>query len=157
MQLRFNSARQCKAVKKGARPLVLASILLFSLFLGLVTHASANELTVGTGQYTTIQAAVNAAQRGDTVFIPPGTYSENVLVNKSLTIKSTAGAATTIVKAAVPSNDVFLLSGSGIRIEGLTLTGGRAGVEFSGASQSSVTDMIAHDNVYAVLIEHAAN
>ncbi|MGZ8880303.1 MAG: right-handed parallel beta-helix repeat-containing protein [Halobacteriota archaeon] len=157
MQLRFNSARQRRAVKKNARPWVLASILLFSLFLGLVTQASANELTVGTGQYTTIQAAVNAAQPGDTVLIPPGTYSENVLVNKSLTIKSSAGAATTIVKAAVPSNDVFLLSGSGIRVEGLTLTNGRAGVEFSGASQSSVTDIIAHDNVYAVLIEHAAN
>ncbi|MGZ8876124.1 MAG: hypothetical protein ACXW1F_06535, partial [Halobacteriota archaeon] len=132
MQLRFNSARQRRAVKKNARSWVLASILLFSLFLGLVTQASANELTVGTGQYTTIQAAVNAAQPGDTVLIPPGTYSENVLVNKSLTIKSSAGAATTIVKAAVPSNYVFLLSGSGIRVEGLTLTNGRAGVEFSG-------------------------
>ncbi len=30
-------------------------------------------------------------------------------------------------------------------------------MEFSGASQSSVTDIIAHDNEYAVLIEHAAN
>jgi nitrous oxidase accessory protein len=157
MQLKFNSAWQRKAVKNRARPWALASILLLSLFLGLVTHASANELTVGTGQHTTIQAAVNAAQPGDTVLIPPGTYSENVLVNKSLTIKSSAGAATTIIQAAVPSTDVFLLSGSGMRVEGLTLTGGRAGVEFSGASQSSVTDIIAHDNVYAVLIEHAAN
>jgi len=136
---------------------MLASVLLLSLFIGLVSHVSANELTVGTGHYTTIQAAVNAAQPDDTVLIPPGTYSENVLVNKSLTIKSLAGAATTIVTAAVPSNDVFLLSGNNIRVEGLTLTGGRAGVEFSGASQSSVTDIIAHDNVYAVLIEHATN
>jgi parallel beta-helix repeat protein len=144
-------------MKKAVRAGALVSVLLFSLFLGLVTYASANALTVGTGQYTTIQAAVNAAQPGDTVLIPPGTYSENVLVNKSLTIKSSAGAATTIVTAAVPSSDVFLLSGSGIRVEGLTLTGGRAGVEFSGTSQSSVTDIIAHDNVYAVLVEHAAN
>ncbi len=124
---------------------------------GLFTHASANELTVGTGQYTTIQAAVNAAQPGDTVLIPPGTYRENVEVNKSLTVRSTAGTATTIVTAAVLSNNVFLLSGSGIRVDGLTLTGGRAGVEFSGASQSSVTDVIAHDNVYAVLLQHATH
>jgi parallel beta-helix repeat protein len=135
----------------------LISVLLFSLLMGLVIPASAGEITVGTGQYTTIQAAVNAAQPGDTILIPPGTYSENVLVNKSLIIKSSGGADTTTVKAAVPSSDVFLLSGSGIRVEGLTLTGGRAGVEFSGASQSSVTDIIAHDNEYAVLIEHAAN
>jgi len=157
MQLRYNPARQLKIVKKGARVWVLASILLFSLFLGFVTYASANELAIGTGQYTTIQEAVNAAQPGDTVLIPPGTYSENVLVNKSIIIKSSAGAAKTIVKAAVPSNDVFLLSGSSIRVEGLTLTGGRAGVEFSVASQSNVTDMIAHDNVYAMLLQNATN
>jgi parallel beta-helix repeat protein len=144
-------------MKKTVRAGALISVLLISLLVGFVTPASAGEITVGRGQYTTIQAAVNAAQPGDTVLVPPGTYSENVLVNKSLTIKSSDGAATTIVTAAVPSNDVFLLSGSSIQVEGLTLTGGRAGVEFSGASQSSVTDIIAHDNVYAVLIEHAAN
>jgi parallel beta-helix repeat protein len=155
MQSQRNSARQCNLV--GARVWMFASVLLLSLFIGLVSHVSANELTVGAGHYTTIQAAVNAAQPGDTILIPPGTYSENVLINKSLTIKSLAGAATTIVKAAVPSNDVFLLSGNNIRVEGLTLTSGRAGVEFSGASQSSVTDIISHDNVYAVLIEHATN
>jgi parallel beta-helix repeat protein len=144
-------------MKKAVRAGALISVLLISLLIGFVTPASAGEVTVGGGQYTTIQAAVNAAQPGDTVLVPPGTYSENVMVNKSLTIKSSAGAATTTVTAAVPSNDVFLLSGSGIQVEGLTLTGGRAGVEFSGASQSSVTDIIAHDNVYAVLVEHAAN
>jgi parallel beta-helix repeat protein len=134
---------------------MLASVLLLSFFIGLVSHVSANELTVGTGHLTSIQAAVNAAQPGDTVLIPPGTYTENVLVNKSFTIKSSAGAATTIVTAAVPSNDVFLLSRDNIRVEGLTLTDGRAGVEFSGVSQCSVTDIIARDNVYAALIEHA--
>ena len=154
---RFNSPHERRTMKKAVRAGALISVLLFSLLMGLVIPASAGEITVGTGQYTTIQAAVNAAQPGDTILIPPGTYSENVLVNKSLIIKSSGGAATTTVKAAVPSSDVFLLSGSGIRVEGLTLTGGRAGVEFSGASQSSVTDIIAHDNEYAVLIEHAAN
>jgi parallel beta-helix repeat protein len=157
MQLQYDSARKRKSIKKAALPCALISVLLFSLLLGLVLPVNAGELTVGTGQYTTIQAAVNAAQPGDTVLVPPGTYSENVLVNKSLTIRSSASAATTIVSAAVPSNDVLLLSGSNIRVEGLTLIGGRAGVEFSGSSQCSVTNLIAHDNVYAVLIEHATN
>jgi hypothetical protein len=35
---------------------------------------------VGIGGYSTIQAAVNAAQEGDTIFIQPGTYDENVVV-----------------------------------------------------------------------------
>lgn len=37
--------------------------------------------------YLTIQAMVNAANPGDTIIVYPGTYTENVDVNKSLTIK----------------------------------------------------------------------
>src|SRR5258705_5641880 len=42
---------------------------------------------------STIQAAVNAANPGDTVRVPPGTYHENVLVAKdNITIKGQSGA-----------------------------------------------------------------
>jgi parallel beta-helix repeat protein len=47
---------------------------------------------------TTIQAAVNAAQPGDTILVPAGTYHESVLVTKSdLTI---AGSRAAILDAA---------------------------------------------------------
>ena len=47
---------------------------------------------------TTIQAAVDAAQAGDTILVPPGTYRESVLVDKSdLTI---VGSRAAIIDAA---------------------------------------------------------
>jgi parallel beta-helix repeat protein len=47
---------------------------------------------------TTIQAAVDAAQAGDTILVPPGTYRESVLVAKShLTI---VGSRAAIIDAA---------------------------------------------------------
>ena len=39
------------------------------------------------GHFTTIQAAVNAATAGDKIKVRAGTYEENVVVNKQLTIK----------------------------------------------------------------------
>jgi len=41
--------------------------------------------------YTTIQAAVNAANAGDTIIVRNGICIENIIVNKQLTIKSLNG------------------------------------------------------------------
>ena len=55
--------------------------------------------------YATIQAAINAASPGDTINVCPGSYTENVTINKAgLTVISTSGAiATRIVAAAIAS------------------------------------------------------
>jgi Ca2+-binding RTX toxin-like protein len=52
-----------------------------------VTDATGGDfLLVGSGGYATIQAAVNAAQAGDTILVAAGTYTETVTVTKGVTI-----------------------------------------------------------------------
>ncbi|MFN3350113.1 MAG: hypothetical protein ACK41X_14275, partial [Pseudorhodoplanes sp.] len=51
-------------------------------------------LLVGGGGFTTIQEAVTAANAGDTIMVAPGTYTGNVIINKSLTLLSTDGSGT---------------------------------------------------------------
>jgi len=73
--------------------------------------------------YTKIQAAVNAASAGDTIIVRDGTYVENVIVNKSLTIMSENGSANCIVQAANSSNYVFEVTADYVNIRGSTVGG----------------------------------
>ncbi|WP_373504778.1 beta strand repeat-containing protein [Aestuariivirga sp.] len=58
--------------------------------------ADASVLVVGTGGYATIQAAIDAASDGDTIVVLDGVYTENVNVNKAVTlITSNAGVGGT--------------------------------------------------------------
>jgi parallel beta-helix repeat protein len=139
--------------KLVSNPLLFAAVALI-LFATMAVPASAADLTVGAqGRFNTIQQAVDAAKPGDTVRVAPGTYTENVVVNKQLTITATSGRP--IVQAADPSKDVFLLSSPGVRIDGLTITGGASGVEIQGVSKCVVTNVVAQDNVRAVYLANS--
>ena len=72
--------------------------------------------------FTKIQDAVDAASSGDTIIVYPGTYTENVNVNKDhLTIKSENGAETTIVQAANPDVHVFEVTADYVEIRKFTV------------------------------------
>ena len=61
----------------------------------------------GTGDYTTIQAAINAASEGDEIEVYPGTYNVTSPVDfsgKSLWLHSRDGAATTKIWMGTPSD-----------------------------------------------------
>jgi len=71
--------------------------------------------------YLTIQAAINAANAGDTVKVCPGIYIENITINKAnLTVSSTGGAGVTIIRSAV-INSVVTVTGVNATVAGFTL------------------------------------
>lgn len=66
----------------------IAAVLAFTALPGrtwAVTNAVVGTCKAGT-QFTTIQAAVNAATAGSTVSVCPGTYAEQVTILKNLTL-----------------------------------------------------------------------
>ncbi len=143
------------------RPLSLSlSFLLLLSLIVLTVPASAASLTVGpTGQYKTITEAVNAAQPGDTITISPGTYTENVVVAKSVTITAQRADSPPTITAADLSKDVFRVEGSNVHIADLTIMGASnaSGVHVAHASGCVVTGINANNNMRAIYLEGATN
>jgi parallel beta-helix repeat protein len=71
--------------------------------------------------YSTIQAAINAASAGDTVSVAAGTYVENVVVNKAITLQG-AGYADTIVVATDGNATPLTFNTSGATVSGFHIT-----------------------------------
>jgi parallel beta-helix repeat protein len=141
-------------VHKIAVPL-LSIIITCLLVSTLAVSVSGAALNVGSGdQYKSITEAVNAAQPGDTITISAGTYTENIIVTKSVTIKA-ASPGSTVVTAADPSKDVFLVQAKNVRVEGLTITGGASGVHIQNTSKCVVTNTVTRDNVRGVYLSHS--
>jgi hypothetical protein len=70
----------------------------FVLFLCLPGGVLAQSTIHVPADAATIQAAINAANNGDTVLVAPGTYPENInFSGKSITVESSAGPAQTTI------------------------------------------------------------
>ena len=96
-------------------------VLLTTLAFVSVGCASAATHYVNPGD--SIQGAVDAASDGDTIIVHDGTYTENVDVNKRLTIRSENGFASTTVQAQSASDHVFEVTANYVNISGFTVTG----------------------------------
>jgi parallel beta-helix repeat protein len=115
-------------------------------------------------RFPSIQAAINdpETQSGNIIEVEPETYTENVLVNKSLTIRSTSGnPADTIVTAADTSGHVIEVSADHVSISGFTLAGatatGTAGLYLNGVEFCSIANNIISGNYDGLYLTNSAH
>jgi nitrous oxidase accessory protein NosD len=114
--------------------------------------------------FSTIQAAINAATPGQTIYVYPGTYNENLVVNKALTIQG-ADKETTIIQAQPVSpygGDIAIeIKASNVAISGFDISGYAAtqakpgstywGVYAYGSSSSHYSNINVTDSVFTFL------
>jgi len=101
------------------------TIVIVTLSLG----AAGGQYTVcPTGcPFSSIRAAVEAARAGETITIGPGTYPENLMITKTLTLRG-AGQDQTVLKGVDPGKPVIRVESPQsieITIHNLTVTGAR--------------------------------
>jgi parallel beta-helix repeat protein len=89
-------------------------------------------------EYPTIQAAINAASDGDTVYVRNGTYSGPIVVDKALSLQGENRNATVIDGGSnEPSGSVVLVTANNVKINGFTIQHCR-----SGGNAISMTDYV---------------
>jgi parallel beta-helix repeat protein len=113
--------------------------------------------------YPTIQEAINHADDGDTIVVKSGTYYENVIVNKRLTIESQSGAETTIVRTAEPDTqkNVFEIMADNVVLKGFTVTvivgWGGDGIHLYKVENCVISDNICFDNGIGIHLLYSHN
>ena len=92
--------------------------------------------------FTTIQAAVDAAVDGDLVEVGSGTYNENIIVDKRITLRGVdTGEGVAVVNAQGTGSGIVLQSG-GALLERLYVTN-------AGSYPSAGIEVVSSDNVIA--------
>jgi len=114
-------------------------------------------LNTGMG-YSSIQSVIDDSLTvdGNVIVVTNGTYTENIVVNKTLTIRPYDGNVT--IQAANPNNPVITVnsSGNGSMILGFTLTGANgtssSGIYLNQASNCTITENNLTNNYYGLLL-----
>ena len=118
----------------------------------------------GTGDYNSIQAAVNAASKHDTVLVSADTYTETVrIVWSEGMVLSGVDPTTTILDGQGTNRILELSSGKNVVVENFTFKNGKvpsddphggAAIKISGSENARLQNLIIKDNVgFAIGVE----
>lgn len=80
----------------GNATIVPSDVIQGSLHIDASTQTRPAETIIVPDNYSTIQAAINAANSGDTIYVHNGVYPEHIAVNKTVTLTGQSNQNTTI-------------------------------------------------------------
>lgn len=137
-----------RGLRHRAKRSVLVTAFVAAASVGGIASQSADaapKLRVVPTAYPSIQAAVDAAQPGDTIAVRPGTYREQISIDKNLTIIGSGHGSTTIRAPGMLADGedgstsiVEIRGGASVAISRLTVTGPGSGTCANGALGSGI-------------------
>jgi parallel beta-helix repeat protein len=160
--------------------LLVVSLLVLGMFVGLISfddddnsityNAKADTLFVypggeSSGNYSSIQNAIDNASEGDTIRVFEGMYFENVIVNKSVNLIGNltfgAGSNMTVINASF-SGDGLYISADNVTIKGFVLAFSGfgfndSGIELNNVENCSITGNALMLNNYGIWLNETEN
>ncbi|GEM_PF-4779927 len=157
--------------------ITVIAVLLFASSGARVSSANGDVYYVNTGGWydgdpatatyhpssTPIQSCINNASAGTLIRVFDGVYTENIIVNQSVTLRSyDADPSNCTIRAASSSSHVVLVMSPGVTVEGLTLTGGwnpyqSSGVLINASDNCAVHNCVINSCIYGVWIQSSSN
>jgi len=139
--------------------LLICSALMFLAFLSVLkpetyVEGSQNVIKVPLN-YETIQEAINHASNGDTILVSQGIYTENVVVNKSVSIVGENRNTTIVDGRGLES--AFYVNVNNVSISNFTLRNGYSGVWLFNSNNCTVNRNNANNNAYGIKLYHSSN
>ena len=123
--------------------------ILASAWIATACLATAQTTRLVPSQYPTIQQAINACGNGDTVLVAPGTYVQNInFLGKSIVVRSSAGAAATIIDGGLVGPVVSIINGEPLAatLQGFTIRNGQGveggGIRIADSSPTIIENMV---------------
>jgi parallel beta-helix repeat protein len=120
--------------------------------------------------FPTIQAAIDAAPSGANVEVAPGTYRENLVIAKSLVLRSTGGAAFTVIDGGRVGPVVLVSSGTAVDVAtiprsgtvvpksgGTVLSASETGIDALTVQSSGVVDVASGTSIGALTIQRSSS
>ena len=108
-------------MKRKIFNVLFALVLVLSMSLVIAAPAAAAATINVPADYATIQAAITAATAGDTILVAAGTYVENVVIDKGMTLHGAAGAI--IAPASGPGIQIDASPAlTPVTVDGFTIT-----------------------------------
>jgi len=108
--------------------------------------------------YPTIQEAINAARPYDTIFVRSGTYFEDIVIDKPISLIGENKESVIIMGLGI--KDVICISSDDVRVSNLTLTGAKyqdAGIRIKRSMNCVISNNILTNNGYGIFLHSSSD
>jgi parallel beta-helix repeat protein len=142
-------------MKKKVIIIIFIILTLYITNMNTANFATKANTIIVPDEYDTIQEAINAANPGNTVYVKPRTYYENITINKTINLIG-ENPATTIIDGD-PYGIRITIDADNVRVQGFTVRNGEAGIFLEKTSRHKIINNIVTLNNEGIYLQYSHN